>query len=97
MYFEYKNIIKLLVGTVFCFTHFLAWADTKDVSVLKEVVVTSKQEKLKSLPSVDGAKIYSGKKTSVIDLEESERGTLISGLCSFVVCSFSKTTESNLS
>ncbi len=36
----------------------------------KEVVVTAEKEEEKHLPDVEGTKIYSGKKTSVIDLEE---------------------------
>lgn len=45
------------------------------VTTMKEVVVTAQKDEesgngVASLPDVQGAKIYSGKKTSVIDLEE---------------------------
>jgi Fe(3+) dicitrate transport protein len=71
MYLEYKRIVGLFIGTVFILTQSLAWAaNSKDVTVLKEVVVTAEEEKRDTLPAVEGAKIYSGKKTFVIDLEE---------------------------
>ncbi len=69
MRWRYQNTVSLLIGAVICLTHFLAWAGAKDATLLKEVVVTSEQERLKNLPAVHGAKIYGGKKTSVIDLE----------------------------
>ncbi len=53
-----------------------AWASTApQSSTMKEVVVSADRDQnargVESLPAVDGAKIYSGKKTSVIRLDES--------------------------
>lgn len=45
-------------------------AQAKEATVLKEVVVTDTKETLNALPDVEGTKIYSGKKTSVIDLQQ---------------------------
>lgn len=40
------------------------------VTKLKEVVVTAQEDGVRHLPDVEGAKIYAGKKTSVVDLED---------------------------
>lgn len=71
MYLGYRRMVGLFIGAVFILAHSLAWAaNSKDVTVLKEVVVTAEEEKRNVLPAVEGAKIYSGKKTSIIDLNE---------------------------
>lgn len=61
----------LLGNVVFIFfsTQVLA-KEIGGTKTLQTVVVTAEKEKDKVLPAVEGAKIYSGKKTSVIDLEE---------------------------
>ncbi len=46
------------------------WAEKFSETTLEEVIVTAEKEKLKSLPPVQGAKIYRGKKTTVINLTE---------------------------
>ncbi|OGX08128.1 MAG: hypothetical protein A2Z88_02090 [Omnitrophica WOR_2 bacterium GWA2_47_8] len=45
-------------------------AETEQKTRLKEVVVKAKEEKKKTLSDVEGVKIYSGKKTSVVNVEE---------------------------
>ncbi len=47
-----------------------AYAQDKDVTKLKEVLVTADSENAAALPDVQGAKIYAGKKTSVISLQQ---------------------------
>ncbi len=48
----------------------LAFAYPAETKVMEEILVTGQEEKKdKALPDVEGTKIYSGKKTSVIDLE----------------------------
>ncbi len=47
-----------------------AVVSAEEVQVFEEVVVSAKEEKGDFKPDVEGTKIYSGKKTSLIDLEE---------------------------
>lgn len=69
MSFGYKNRIKILVSVALCLMLFVVRSDAQEGVMLKEVVVISDQEQVRNLPLVDGTRIYSGKKTSVIDLE----------------------------
>jgi len=66
---RFKFLISLLGGMVWLGGSSLE-AKEQEVTVLKEVVVTGKQDQGKVLPDVTGTKIYSGKKTSVINLQE---------------------------
>ena len=45
-------------------------AKSQATTTLKEVVVTARKERQTTLPDVQGAKVYAGKKTSVVDLGE---------------------------
>lgn len=65
-----KRMAGLFMGVVLSLLSSSGWTAEKQPTVLKEVVVTAEEEKHKALPDVEGTKIYSGKKTSIIDLEE---------------------------
>ena len=66
-----QRIVVAGFGVLLCLVSgFSVSADEQTGIVLKEVVVTAQKEKRKVLPIIEGAKIYSGKKTAVIDLEE---------------------------
>lgn len=47
------------------------WAQGNSYTALKEVLVTAPEMKQGALPDVEGTKIYSGKKTTVITMDES--------------------------
>jgi Fe(3+) dicitrate transport protein len=54
-----------------CFSANVAFAQTE--TTLNDIVVTGQKINADQLPSVDGAKIYSGKKTSTINLEQAPK------------------------
>ncbi|OGX40575.1 MAG: hypothetical protein A3G91_00405 [Omnitrophica WOR_2 bacterium RIFCSPLOWO2_12_FULL_50_9] len=71
MYFKHKLVMGVFVGVmVGVCPSFVRAQETKATVLLKEVVVRAKEERQNILPSVEGARIYSGKKTSIIDLKE---------------------------
>lgn len=61
---------KGIIGGIFLLSFISTVFAQEQTTAYKEIVVTGTQEKQKTLPDVQGTKIYSGKKTSVIDLEE---------------------------